>query len=99
MGNIDFSHSNVILRLFNFSIKSTGLFSGLESPNALIVKDIVDLFQGLTACFLEQEENMNGSTDAESAEDTVNLEFVSIYSILLGSLFSPSTECSGMLVV
>jgi len=62
--------------LFNIGNKSARLLLYLESPDALVIENIIYLLQGPTTCFLKQEESVQGGDKAESTEDAVQLDMV-----------------------
>jgi hypothetical protein len=94
MINIDLPGIEIFLRLLNISDKPTRLLLSLEGPDALIIENVVNFFQGLAACFLEKEEDVQGGEKAESAEDTIQLCVVRGVMIIDEPWAKlPSTEC------
>lgn len=81
MAHADLAHADVLLRLLDIGSQPTGLLSGLESPNALVLEYFVNFLQSLANGFLEKEEDVNRGNDTEGSEDTVNLPRVKIFVI------------------
>lgn len=62
--------------MLDISFQAAGLLLSLESPDTLVFKDIVDLFQRFTTCLLEEEEYVESSGNAECSEYAIDLELV-----------------------
>lgn len=68
-----FPYAQILFRLFHIGSQATRLLLSPERPDALLLKDDINLFQGPATCFLEEEKDVDRSGKAKCAEYTVNL--------------------------